>query len=102
MEKTSIVHTRISPTVKDACDDIFKKLGITTSYAISLFLSQVALRKGIPFDLSLPEDDSIKFAESISIMGGIKPSSEAKEIIKLYNCGLIDLKTAEKIIRKLN
>ena len=52
MQKTEVIHTRVSPEVKAECDYIFSQLGITTSYAISLFLSQVSLRKGIPFVLS--------------------------------------------------
>ena len=49
MQKTEIVHTRVSPETKAECDYIFSKLGITTSYAITMFLNQVSLRKGIPF-----------------------------------------------------
>ena len=47
MQKTEIVHTRISPETKAECDYIFNKLGITTSYAITMFLNQVSLRKGL-------------------------------------------------------
>ena len=39
MQKTEVIHTRVSPEVKAECDYIFSQLGITTSYAISLFLS---------------------------------------------------------------
>ena len=60
MQKSSIVHTRISPEVKQECDYIFSKLGITTSYAITLFLNQVTLRKGIPFDVVLPKKEAQK------------------------------------------
>ena len=42
MKKTEIVHTRISPEIKAECDYIFNKLGITTSYAITMFLNQVS------------------------------------------------------------
>ena len=103
MQKSSIVHTRISPEVKQECDYIFSKLGITTSYAITLFLNQVTLRKGIPFDVVLPEkEDLVSFAENVSSVDAGKPSEKAKTIMKLYEDGIIDFETAEFAINRLH
>ena len=103
MQKSSIVHTRVSPEVKEECDYIFSKLGITTSYAITLFLNQVTLRKGIPFEVTLPEkEDLISFAENVSSVDSNKPSDKAKGIMKLYDDGIIDFETAEFAIKRLH
>lgn len=103
MQKSSMVHTRISPEIKNECDFIFAKLGITTSYAISLFLYQVALRKAIPFNIALPEkEDLVSFAENINSVDSGKPSEKAKEIMKLYENGTIDYETAEFAIMRLH
>ena len=103
MQKSAIVHTRISPEVKQECDSIFAKLGITTSYAITLFLNQVTLRKGSPFDIVLPEKvDLVSFAENVSSVDAGKPSEAAKRIMRLYDDGLIDYETAEFAIRRLH
>lgn len=102
MKKSAIVHTRISPTTKQECDYIFSKLGITTSYAITMFLNQVALRKGIPFDIALPEkEDLVAFAENVSSVDSDKPNEKAKAIMKLYEDNVIDLETAEYAIMRL-
>ena len=103
MQKTEIVHTRISPETKAECDYIFNKLGITTSYAITMFLNQVSLRKGIPFEVVLPEkEDLVDFAENVSSVDAGKPSDKAKTIMKLYADGIIDLETAEFAITRLH
>ena len=103
MQKTEVVHTRIAPETKAECDYIFSKLGITTSYAITMFLNQVALRKGIPFDIVLPEkEDLVSFAENVSSVDAGKPSEAAKRIMRLYDDGLIDYETAEFAIRRLH
>lgn len=103
MQKSAIVHTRIAPEVKKECDYIFEKLGITTSYAITLFLNQVSLRKGIPFDVTLPEkEDLVSFAENVSSVDADKPSDKAKRIMKLYEEGIIDFETAEFAIMRLH
>ena len=103
MQKSMVVHTRVSPETKQECDDIFEKLGITTSYAISLFLNQVRLKRGIPFDVTLPEkEDLVDFAINVSSVDAGEPSEKAKQIMHLYNDGIIDLETAEFAIKRLN
>ena len=103
MQKTEIVHTRISKETKEECDYIFSKLGITTSYAITMFLNQVSLRKGIPFEIVLPEkEDLVSFAENISSVDAGKPSEKAKQIMRLYDDGLIDYEVAELAIKRLH
>ena len=102
MEKSSIVHTRVSPDVKTECEVIFDKLGITTSYAISLFLSQVSLRKGIPFEISLPDSDNlVDFAIGISTVDSKAPSMKAKKLLGLFQEGVIDLETYEFAIKRM-
>ncbi len=103
MQKSSIVHTRVSPETKQECDYIFEKLGITTSYAITLFLNQVMLRKGLPFDLTLPDkEDVTDFAIGVSTVDSKEPSDKAKRIMKLYEEGVIDYETAEFAIMRLH
>jgi len=103
MKKTEVVHTRVSPDIKSECDYIFSKLGITTSYAITMFLNLVSLRKGMPFDLVLPDkEDLVSFAENVSSIDANKPSEKAKQIMRLYDEGLIDLDVAESAIRRLH
>ena len=103
MKKSEIVHTRVLPEIKAECDYIFNKLGITTSYAITMFLNQVVLRRGMPFDVVLPEkEDLVSFAENISSVDAGKPSEKAKQIMRLYDEGIIDLETAEFAIRRLH
>jgi len=53
MPKTSSIYTRVEPEVKEQAEQILSKLGIPVSNAINLFLHQVVLQKGIPFELKL-------------------------------------------------
>lgn len=52
--RTAVVSTRIDPELKENTTRIFKRLGISTSQAITLFLKQVELRQGLPFPIMLP------------------------------------------------
>ncbi len=60
MSKTAHISTRINATDKKKAEAIFKKLGITASQAISLFYKQVSLRRGIPFPVELPNEETQK------------------------------------------
>jgi DNA-damage-inducible protein J len=52
--KTDILHIRIEPEKKQRVETILKSLGLTMTDAINMFLSQVDLTDGIPFDVRLP------------------------------------------------
>lgn len=101
--KTEVVHTRVDPSLKSECDDIFSKLGLTTSHAITLFLNQVVLHGGLPFSLSIPNSgiEEVKFAENINSVDGTKPSEKGERIMELYANGEIDYETAQFAIKRL-
>lgn len=52
-ETTSI---KLDKESKDKAKLIFKELGITMGDAFNMFLSQVNLHKGIPFDIKIPNE----------------------------------------------
>ena len=58
MGKTAHISTRINATDKKKAEAVFKKLGISASQAISLFYKQVSLRRGIPFPVELPNEET--------------------------------------------
>ena len=55
MSKSSSVYTRVEPKLKEQVEEVLSKLGIPMANAINLFLHQIVLRKGIPFDVTLPQ-----------------------------------------------
>jgi len=55
MSKSSSVYTRVEPELKEQVEQVLSKLGIPMANAINLFLHQIVLRKGIPFDVTLPQ-----------------------------------------------
>jgi len=63
MPKTSTVHARIEPDLKNEAEDLFRELGLSTTQAITLFYKQVQLRKGLPFDVILPNKATRKTFE---------------------------------------
>ena len=56
MSKTATVRARIEPGLKDKAEQVFRKLGLTTTQAITLFYKQVELRNGLPFEIAIPNE----------------------------------------------
>ena len=54
MAKTAMVRARIEPRLKEKAEGVFRKLGLSTTQAIALFYRQVELRKGLPFNVVIP------------------------------------------------
>ena len=51
MTKTAVIRARIEPDVKKKAEKVLRRLGVSTTQAITMFYKQVALRQGLPFDV---------------------------------------------------
>ena len=56
MKKSSSIRARMEPDLKNKAEYIFRKLGLTTTQALTLFYKQVELRNGLPFDVAIPNE----------------------------------------------
>lgn len=54
MSKTETIRARVNPELKRGAEAVLKKIGLTSSEAITLFLTQVKLTKGLPFSVRVP------------------------------------------------
>jgi len=62
MAKSSSIYTRVEPEIKEQAEKVLSKLGIPVANAITLFLHQVVLQKGLPFDVKLPQNMPLDYA----------------------------------------
>ena len=100
MAKTTNLYIRVEPEVKEQAENILEKLGIPVSNAVNMFLKQVIMRNGIPFDVKLYEskplemealsetqlNDELEKGYSDYLHEKTKPAVNAfKEIRKDYN-----------------
>lgn len=62
---TEMIHARVDHDLKKEAEIIFRSLGINTSDAIRMFLSQVTMKKGIPFDVKIPNKETREAIEDL-------------------------------------
>ena len=55
-----IVRSRIEPSLKIKANRVLSEMGISMSDALRLFLKQVVVTKSLPFQIRLPNAETIK------------------------------------------
>ncbi|MBI5893999.1 MAG: type II toxin-antitoxin system RelB/DinJ family antitoxin [Deltaproteobacteria bacterium] len=60
MAKTAMVIARVEPELKKDSEKVLKRLGMSITEAVNLFLSQVRIQKGLPFDVRIPNKTTLK------------------------------------------
>jgi DNA-damage-inducible protein J len=60
MAKTGMIRARTEPGLKSNVERILRKLGMTSTEAINLFYRQIQLRKGLPFDVKIPNKTTLE------------------------------------------
>ena len=102
MVKSETIHIRVDPKLKEESERILSELGVNTSYAVAMFLKQVVIQQGFPFEIALPrsEQKKEKLAVLINLTAGEEASPKTKRIIRLYLRGDIDYETAVFAIKR--
>jgi DNA-damage-inducible protein J len=56
MSKTATIRTRIEPGLKSEVEEILAELGLTASETVHLLYRQIKLRRGLPFEVRIPNE----------------------------------------------
>lgn len=59
MSMNDRINARIDPDLKSAAAKVFSHLGITEGEAIRMFYAQVRLHQGLPFQVNIPNEETI-------------------------------------------
>lgn len=54
--KTAVVHARIEPQIKRQAEGVLHDLGLSPTEAIRIFYRLIALRRGLPFAVAMPNE----------------------------------------------
>lgn len=82
MAKTAMIRARIEPDLKLQAESVIKKLGMTPTEAINLFYSQIKLRKGLPFDVKIPNKVTLKTFKDTDAGKNLIESKDVEDFFK--------------------
>ncbi len=83
--KTAAVHSRIQPEIKERAEGILQRLGLSPTEAIRMFYTQIALRNGLPFDVSIPNEETIKALEDSRNGRDLERFDSTEELFESWN-----------------
>ncbi|MCX5804280.1 MAG: type II toxin-antitoxin system RelB/DinJ family antitoxin [Proteobacteria bacterium] len=76
MAKTAMIRARTDPELKEDVNTIFRELGLNETQAINLFYNQVRIRRGLPFNVEIPNKITLNT---------FKKTDQGKDIIECKN-----------------
>jgi DNA-damage-inducible protein J len=80
-KKTAQVRARIDPVVKEQAEGILEELGLNPSAAISTFYSQIVLRRGLPFLLEVPNEETVAAIEDVRRGNDLLAANDLKGLL---------------------
>lgn len=66
MAKTANLNIRIDPETKSQAEILFSNFGLTVSDAVNVFLHQSILYGGIPFELKIPNKETLDVLKEVN------------------------------------
>jgi len=83
--KTAVVHSRIQPEIKEQAEGILQRLGLSPTEAIRMFYTQITLRNGLPFDVAISNDETIKALEDSRSGRNLEQFDSAEELFESWD-----------------
>ena len=82
MAKSAMIHARTETELKKEVETIFAALGLSTTAALNLFFHQVKMRRGLPFSVGIPNEETLKTFSNSDSGKGLVESKSAKDMFR--------------------
>ena len=79
--KTATARALLDPEIKRQAEEILRGLGLSVSQSYELFYRQVIAQRGLPFELHIPNEETLKAIEN-SRRGRGKTFSSTDELFE--------------------
>jgi DNA-damage-inducible protein J len=82
MARTAMINARTERELKEEVEGILKTLGISTTEAINIFFRQVKMRRGLPFPVEIPNDETLAAFRDSEAGRGLTECKDADDMFK--------------------
>ena len=82
MNKSATVRARIEPHLKEEAEGLLEEMGLSATQAITIFYRQIALRKGLPFDVVIPNATTQKTFKNTDARKDIVVCKNAEDMFR--------------------
>jgi len=82
MARTAMINARTERELKNDVEAILKSLGLSTTEAINIFFRQIALRRGLPFPVEIPNEETLSVFRDSEDGKGLVVCKDADDMFK--------------------
>ncbi len=65
VQQKSRTNIYLDVNIKDQAKEIFNQYGLSLSQAVNIFLTQSVLNRGIPFNVKIPNDETLQAMKDV-------------------------------------
>ena len=80
--RTAMIRARVQPRLKARAEKIFKALGISPSGAINMLYAQVVQRRGLPFEVAIPNATTRRTLRETKVGKNLVHAKDAEEMFE--------------------
>ena len=80
MPKTATINARIDEKLKARADKVLKRVGVSTTEAITMLYHQIVLRQGVPFEVNIPNAETRRAMRELDAGKGERFDGTAEEL----------------------
>ena len=80
MTKTAYINVRVEPKLKREAQKVLREVGVNTSDAIGMFYRQIVMQKGIPFEVRIPNKETLRAIRDLRAGKGTVHAGSTKDI----------------------
>lgn len=102
MARTANVFARVEPDLKEQAEQVLNQLGIPMSNAVGMFLKQIVLQRGIPFEMKLPSYEEPIAYQALTkeqFNAEIEKGMEDIKAGKVYSADEIEAEMKRELVR---
>ena len=80
MAKTAYINARVENALKKKAERVLRHVGVNTSDAVTMFLRQVVLQEGLPFEVRVPNKETRRAIKALEAGKGKIYKGDTKKI----------------------
>jgi len=82
MAKTAYINARVDRNLKVRAEKVLRRIGVSTTDVVTMLLHQIVLRKGVPFEVRVPNEETRRSMAELERGGGEKFDGTAEELVE--------------------
>lgn len=87
MAKTAYINARVENELKKNAEKVLKRVGVKTSDAVGMFLQQIVLHEGLPFEVRIPNKETRRAIRALRAGKGKIYKGSTKDIFDALERG---------------